>query len=864
MKKTISLILTALLVMSALASCMNESDPSVSADSQLEESENSEETSDISEDDENNEYLDTVVKIDSALKYGLPANCAYTNIINGNTYSINLEPYKHYPDDGKKLTDNDDAALSETEKWVGFLGRNDIEITVDLGGLQTNLGGFSINSRYEVNAGENIPKVCQLWISTDGEEYIKIATSEKYPDVLSGSRVYTHSAYTQKGFDAAYIKIVLTGFVSQWTTVDAIKVYRITATEDNGDYYINDPMPDNITPTYWDASDEDYATYQNLIKGLDQRVYAGFNLEIAHRTDYYNTPASSKLLTDGKRGGTSYADAAYFHATKGLWRSFVYDLGKLSELSKAVVGIYVLTDYGIHYPDNISVMLSEDGENWQTVIYKSANQFPNAVQSRVDVTLDFDGSYKARFIKFVLTIPAHAWLDELEVWGTKSITEAAKTIIPETTNVYDKGYPSAESLGGCENILLAYNYKTENVSAGRTTKKSYLPYVGYYNTDGELTDYFFDSYLYLPCMTTCPSGGFLYSSADKPSVMSDWLDYENDLFYDDANVHALEQAVGEVKTALGDSDYQVKVFLSIFNPNVKCKSFGDVDGDGNSENMSVAEDRRTVVKWWIDRQIERYDSCNFTNQKLVGFYWYDEALDFSDSLNKDTLFYAIDYVHTLGYYIIWIPYYQASGFTQWEQVGFDAANMQPNYMFKEESTQQILYDNAALAKMYGMGVEIEIQGKALSDPEYHDRYTAYLKAGVECGYMNSVKMYYQDAGPGVFYSAYASNDPYVRAIYDITYQYAKGILELGNSDSADSAISTARNTKYQGEVTLKNGICLGASVAQCAKYGSITVSNDGKIIYTPMENFTGTDTFILNISDGVETSQVIYTVNVHK
>jgi hypothetical protein len=107
------------------------------------------------------------------------------------------------------------AAAGDGAKWVGFLGRDDIEITVDLGGLKTNLGGFSINTLYESSSGKGVPKTCEFWISQDGEKFVKIATSAKYPEVLDGSQVYTHAAYTQKGFDAAYVKIVLTDFVSQ-------------------------------------------------------------------------------------------------------------------------------------------------------------------------------------------------------------------------------------------------------------------------------------------------------------------------------------------------------------------------------------------------------------------------------------------------------------------------------------------------------------------------------------------------------------------------------------------------------------------------------------------------------------------------
>lgn len=858
-KRYLTFFLAALLTVMLLISCAETkpgSAESSGAVSQTESSGNAEESGGEVPIGEN------VEKIDRLLKHEMPESFGYRNIIRQNSYSINLEPYKNYPDDGKKLTDNDDAGLEDDDKWVGFLGRKDIEVTVDLNGLQTNLGGFSVNCRYDVRAGDNVPKKCELWISEDGVEFMRIVTSAKYPEALSASTVFTLSAYTQKGFDAAFVKLVFTDFVSQWTLIDAVRIYKIDEPVADGEYYINDPMPENVAPSFWAETESDYSKYQNLLLGLPQRVYVESTMDEDHKDPYYNTPAQAKTLTDGKRGSSAYDDPAYFHATRGLRRNIVYDLGHLSELDKAVLGIYVKTEYGIIYPDNAAVLLSENGVDWQTVAFLLSDSFPAVSTGRRDLAFDFDGAYKARFVKFSLTITAHCWLDELEVWGTKAVSSGALSVTPDEDVNFDKGYPSLDVLGGAENIILAYNYKTENVGVGRTTKERYLPYVGYYDTEDELKDFFFDSFLYLPCATDTPSGGKLYAGSETPSIMSDWLDYENDLFIENANVRALEEAVEEVKTALGQDDYQVNVFLSVFNPDLKCKNFGDVDGDGVTENLSVLSDRKKVVKWWIDRQIEKYLSFDFKNQKLIGFYWYDESLDLANAVNKETLLYALDYIHSLGYFAIWIPYHQATGYNHWESVGFDIANMQPNYAFNETKTEKVLYDNAALARLYGMGVEIETDSKALSLKEFQDRYRAYLRVGVEFGYINSIKMYYQDGGPGVFYAAYKSQNPGVRDIYDLTYKYAKKLLTL-ETDLPDTLhISVAPKTQYKGEMIVESNIVNGATVVLAPKYGFAAASETGKFVYTPIEGFTGTDSFVLRVTAGIFTKNITVTVDV--
>lgn len=94
---------------------------------------------------------------------------------------------------------------------------------------------------------------------------------------------------------------------------------------------------------------------------------------------------------------------------------------------------------------------------------------------------------------------------------------------------------------------------------------------------------------------------------------------------------------------------------------------------------------------------------------------------------------------------MWIPYYQASGFSDWKELGFDMACMQPNYAFTGTATIDRLYDNAATTKRLGMCVEIEInQYDSKSDIL---RYKEYLAVGAETGYMNAVKCYYQGGVP---------------------------------------------------------------------------------------------------------------------
>lgn len=137
--------------------------------------------------------------------------------------------------------------------------------------------------------------------------------------------------------------------------------------------------------------------------------------------------------------------------------------------------------------------------------------------------------------------------------------------------------------------------------------------------------------------------------------------------------------------------------------------------------------------------------------------------------------FATDYVHKLGLKVIWIPYFQANGYLVWRDYGIDYACMQPNYSFYNNETDWVLYANERYVKRFGMAYEMEIGG---TSDVHIDRYNAYLRVGVETGFMNAVHMYYQGGGPGEFYQAFLSKDKKLNDVYHNTYKFAKHTLTL--------------------------------------------------------------------------------------
>ena len=496
-----------ILLASAFVSCSSTETPSVpeqssgASDASSDAPESAEESSAPSQEGMTPEAAARVAELSALYKDTLPDEYYMRDIARGCSYTYAHDPHKSMPDSGGKLTDGKSCTADSTD-WVGFLGRDDLVVILDLGGLKNDLCGASINVLYSETSGRNVPKTCEFWISENGEDFTLLGTSARYPGVFNGNFVFTHAYYARGTFSASHVKVVIKDFISIWTCIDDLCVYDIhgdAAGEELNSYYKNDPMPKNVEPEYWDDT-EDLTSTVNLIAGLKQRIYEGVRISEDLSTEYYNTPASSKLLTNGRRAsGASYGDEAYFHITRAVSRQIIYDIGKISSVERAVAGFYTAEEAGIRTPDKISVLVSENGAEWQTAASLEHSEFPSFNTSRGDIVLEFGAKYKARFVRFDFVVSSHVWVDELEVFGTKGVGDDALTVVQDPPEASMNRYNDPADIGGCENILLAYTYIPNSLSSGRVTKDQYIPYVAYVDTEGKIVDTFFDSYLFLPC-----------------------------------------------------------------------------------------------------------------------------------------------------------------------------------------------------------------------------------------------------------------------------------------------------------------------------------------------------------------------------
>ncbi len=537
-------------------------------------------------------------------------------------------------------------------------------------------------------------------------------------------------------------------------------------------YYNDFLTPDGASPLCDNPSDET----KDLLRGV--AVY-GVEMEApvdeVFRSPQFNTQEECFTLTDGSTvKELDYQDPALTRFTRGNSRIVIYRLPFLSAVSGFSMGfLHQKKAMGVRLPERFDISVSLDGKEWRRV-YKHRG-VPNAADPSLwTVKGDFDAVYKASWIRLELGTLTHIWAEHLSVFGTTLIPETA--VIPVSDGSLEERralcvdkYPSFDVLNGVHNIFLAYNCFPPETNEARKRVENFSveemrPYVGYYNKDGKLEDTFFDGVLFLPY------SAYTYSKYYK--CADGWRRYLDSTFAPDLNVDAINKAAMMTEKEL-NRECKVNVFLSIFHTSPSYgdfpEKFGDLDGDGVDEELNNAENKKKMIKWMIDEYIKRFDEGGYKNLVLNGFYWFEEQIDYYNPDEFELLFFARDYVHSMGYKFIWIPYYQAAGFCNWKELGFDIACMQPNYAFHDDMPVERLYLNADLTKKYGMCYELEIDQVGRYPDS--DRYKQYLEVGIKTGFMDTVKMYYQECR--AFYYAYKSDDAFIRSVYDDTYLFAK-------------------------------------------------------------------------------------------
>ena len=478
-----------------------------------------------------------------------------------------------------------------------------------------------------------------------------------------------------------------------------------------------------------------------------------------------------KQLTDGVYAADDFLDPAWVGHNGDIDREVIIDLGASKSISAIKTNFLNDGNVGISVPDAVTFSVSQDGVQWSKVVTVAKSRVNGIIfTSSYEWDGNRDGFPKhqpkgkmayARYVKLHAVVDYWLFLDEIEVWGFDNKQDKAVELIPDPEK--EPSYLMAgEQTGYMNDLVLFYNGQYPN-DAGNWTAGQFIPYAAYVDEELVPQDWMFDSGLFLAIRA---ASGRTFAEGDNPSNKEDWDWYINKTLTGDAV--QLNEAVKQVAAQLGEPDHKMKIAIMVPMPDRKQTAFGDVDGDGIVENLSIPSDQEKVLRWYLHEVTQRWKHAGFTNLELTGFYWMSETITELEAMK-----YTADRVqrnHKLKFY--WIPYYNASLYWKWETFGFDAMAYQPNHYFAGTTSQRIS-DAAARAKKIGSGIEIEFDDGVFNYGPGRQKLIDYLQGAMEYGYDGDVfRAYYQDLR--TLYKAALSDKKEDRQIYEWIYSLIKG------------------------------------------------------------------------------------------
>lgn len=751
-------------------------------------------------------------------------NAKYTNT------SAVVEKFK---DNGKMLTDGNFSGFYEGGTWVSLASDKDSTVTIDLGKTVDDIA--SVEASFYTNTAVKLFLPVAVKVAALDENKNRTELGILYASTVISNGNYCFVLPFVKTISARYVEFTVIATESSMFLVEEFAVYAYRTHSEDSFY---PPLDIKTNNKDWGSNGTD--EYVNLVSKTTQQIVSAAEVSPEQRAN--NTPVTSTLMTDGKFSpGTDIHNGYFFKFNGGGDRNIVFDLTNVSSVDKIVASFTHQSEWAVHAPETIQVSLTEDGKTWYEagVMEKKGNN-PAYI---VKYELKLSKKVKARYVSLKFPIQTWAGCDEVEIYGTTSTANAkspsAAGLKEVKTFTNKRIEPSKNLLKGAKDTCLLYHNTREGYKV-----EDLIPYLAYVDADGKMQDVMFDSFLFL-IMTTFPSGGAPYAKG----VKSDWEWALNDLFGDGKNIKALDEAVAIVKEELGlAADYKYKVILSLYYPSPEITQFGDVDGDGVSENLSKYEDTMKAIEWYLNLTDDTFKAQNFQNIELAGYYWFHEAINSEDDMSLRVLNSTADLVHKKGVDFCWIPYFASNGYNAWAQYGFDVAVMQPNYVFKLETPYSNVIDCANLTAMYGMGVEMEICTDSLSDIRFFKKYMQYVAGGAEYGYMNDcIVMYYQEMF--AFRDACYSKSLMCRMIYDATYHFIKGDLKYKPDTINNTTIETTKNTPVSGNFNFETEKLREFKINTMPEHGTVTINNDGSFTFYPEKDFVGEVKFSFSYSE---------------
>ncbi len=235
--------------------------------------------------------------------------------------------------------------------------------------------------------------------------------------------------------------------------------------------------------------------------------------------------------------------------------------------------------------------------------------------------------------------------------------------------------------------------------------------------------------------------------------------YMNEYFENGKFLSKIDKVVRDIKPTVPGKFVKKKIVLTI--PLIINENWGELDGvelHPTNESEEGRADRVTIAKWFVDECLKKFAEKDYENLQLIGFYWHEE----NGRIWEENGIKIADHIHSYGLNFYWVPWFNAYNNTKWKDYGFDAAWLQPNYLFYEEQypDKSQLYNAYDKAKANGMYLEMELDNlrKLQRQIEYWDVYE-------EKGVLENWPLVYYESG-SMFPSRENIADPDWKAFHE--------------------------------------------------------------------------------------------------
>jgi len=246
-----------------------------------------------------------------------------------------------------------------------------------------------------------------------------------------------------------------------------------------------------------------------------------------------------------------------------------------------------------------------------------------------------------------------------------------------------------------------------------------------------------------------------------PTQKKHWLRLLERNFAREDGLPVLERVCRETAARIGPPLRRRQVVLTLPVPIPGQTNWGGLNGRALDFRKPV--DCLAACEWYLDVALAKWHALAPRELELTGFYWVYESSAFTNEFLPQ----VAHLVHARGKQFCWIPYWHAGGAqANWRAFGFDVAWQEPNHFFHPELPDSRLQAACDFARRHGMGLEMEFDGRLLSQPEsFEPRFNAYLDAFTRNGVKETAAVAYYEGGVAVFQLA-TSEDPELRRHYD--------------------------------------------------------------------------------------------------